>query len=212
MQITTRSMARFLDFLERIAAETYPEKPSVCHTEVTQQAFNYLFSNFNLPKSARILDIGCGQGVALKPFRERGYSPTGITLNATDAAICQKLGFDVRIMDQSFLDFDDNSFDLIWARHVIEHSFMPLYTLTEFQRVIRPGGLLYLEVPASDTLLHEDNPNHYSVMGKAMWNSLLERTGFSITGTADHFLEISSVSKDTYWGYFAISARQGKQT
>jgi len=206
MQITPRSMARFLKFLDQIATETYPEVPTEGHTEITLKALNYLFNNFALPPHAQILDIGCGQGVALKPFQERGYKPTGITLNATDAAICNELGFDVRVMDQSFLDFEDDSFDLVWARHVIEHSFMPLYTLTEFKRVLRPGGILYLEVPAPDTLLHEQNPNHYSVLGKIMWSSLLERTGFSIAGTVDFFLDTPSGHTDSYWGYFAVAS------
>ena len=205
MQITPCSMARFLNFLERIATETYPEVPTEGHTEITLKAQNYLFNNFELPPSARILDVGCGQGVALLPFQKRGYSPTGITLNATDAAVCQDLGFDVRVMDQSFLDFEDNSFDLVWARHVIEHSFMPLYTLTEFRRVLRSGGILYMEVPAPDTLLHEQNPNHYSVLGKEMWCSLLERTGFAIAGTVDFFLDTLSGRTDSYWGYFAVA-------
>jgi len=202
MQITPRSMARFLNFLERIATETYPEVPTEGHTEITLKALNYLFNNFVLPSSARILDVGCGQGVALKPFHERGFLPTGITLNATDAAVCQQLGFDVRVMDQSFLDFEDNSFDLIWARHVLEHSLMPLYTLTEFRRVLCPGGILYMEVPAPDTLKHERNPNHYSIFGKEMWCSLLERTGFAIAGTVDYFAETIDDGEDTYWGFF----------
>lgn len=205
MQITPRSMARFLEFLANIAADAYPEFPTGCHADVTQQALSYLFNNFSLPPTARILDVGCGQGVALLPFQKRGYSPTGITLNVTDAAVCQDLGFDVRVMDQSFLEFDDGSFDLVWARHVIEHSFMPLYTLTEFRRVLRSGGILYMEVPAPDTLLHEQNPNHYSVLGKAMWSSLLERTGFAIAGTVDFFLDTPSGRTDSYWGYFSVA-------
>jgi ubiquinone/menaquinone biosynthesis C-methylase UbiE len=115
-------------------------------------------------------------------------------------------------MDQSFLDFEDDSFDLVWARHVIEHSFMPLYTLTEFKRVLRPGAILYMEVPAPDTLLHEQNPNHYSVLGKVMWTSLLERVGFTIAGTVDFFLDTPSGRTDSYWGYFALASNSNAPT
>jgi ubiquinone/menaquinone biosynthesis C-methylase UbiE len=108
-------------------------------------------------------------------------------------------------MDQSFLDFDDASFDLLWARHVLEHSFMPHYTLTEFRRVLRPGGIMYLEVPAPDTLLHERNPNHYSVLGKTMWTALLERSGFGIVGATDYFGETVDGRSDEYWGFYALA-------
>jgi len=206
MQISPNSLGRFLTFLERIAVETYPEEPSTIHDAIIVRAMEDLFTNFPLPAAARILDVGCGQGVALKPFQERGFAPIGITLNATDAEACRAQGLDVRIMDQSFLDFDDASFDLLWARHVLEHSFMPLYTLTEFRRVLRPGGIMYLEVPAPDTLLHERNPNHYSVLGKPMWTSLMERSGFENTSTIDYFMKTVDDRADEYWGFFACAA------
>jgi hypothetical protein len=33
-------------------------------------------------------------------------------------------------MDQSFFDFPDATFDPIWARHIVEHGYLPLFTLT----------------------------------------------------------------------------------
>lgn len=98
MLITPESLARLLLFMKKTATETYPEAPSRGHDEVTQRAMEYLFANFTLPSSARILDVGCGQGVALRPFQERGHRPVGITLNETDAGVCRTLGFDVRVM------------------------------------------------------------------------------------------------------------------
>ena len=209
MQITPESLVRLLFFMEKTATETYPEAPSSFHNEVTLSAMEYLFANFRLPSSASILDVGCGQGVALRPLQERGHKPVGITLNETDAKVCRTLGFDVRVMDQSFLDFDDASFDLVWARHVIEHSFMPYYTLTEFRRVLRPGGLLYLEVPSPDTLGHEHNPNHYSVMGKSMWESLIGRSGFTYAGAVDYHGSTDEGRADCYWGMFALATPSG---
>lgn len=208
MQISPRSLARFLNFLEKIATDTYPEETSTWHTTITDEALKYLFGNFPLLSDAAILDVGCGQGVALKRFKEKGYAPIGITLNTTDAEVCQSLGFDARVMDQSFLDFDDASFDLVWARHVLEHSFMPHYTLTEFRRVLRQNAILYLEVPAPDTLLHENNPNHYSVFGKTMWESLLKRSGFAIAGTIDFYGTTPDGRADEYWGVFALATVQ----
>ncbi|TWJ18874.1 class I SAM-dependent methyltransferase [Geobacter argillaceus] len=205
MHVSPHSIARFLTFLEKVATETYPEQPSPGHDAVIARAMNVLFDNFVLPPAAHILDVGCGQGVALKPFQERGYKPIGVTLNVTDANICQQLGFDVRVMDQSFLDFDDATFDLVWARHVVEHSFMPLYTLTEFRRVLRPGGILYMEVPAPDTLAHESNQNHYSVLGKTMWTALLKRSRLETAATIDYFMKTVDDRADEFWGFYATA-------
>ena len=203
MLITPHALARFLTFLEQRSLETYPEASSPGHDAITKRAMEHLFTNFSLPTAAHILDVGCGQGIALSPFQERGFLPIGITLNPVDAEVCQRQGFDVRIMDQSFLDFPDAAFDLVWARHVLEHSFMPLYTLTEFRRVLRQDAILYLEMPAPDTLLHEGNTNHYSVLGRTMWESLIKRSGFTIAGTIDFYGTTPDGRADEYWGFFA---------
>jgi ubiquinone/menaquinone biosynthesis C-methylase UbiE len=71
----------------------------------------------------------------------------------------------VRETDFADLDFDDESFDLVWARHALEHSVVPAFLLSEFHRLTKPGGVLYVEVPAPDTAcVHETNPNHHSVL------------------------------------------------
>lgn len=212
MLITPKSLARFLEFLQKTAEETYPEEPSTGHDAVTKRAMEYFFAHFSLSPTAKILDVGCGQGVALRPFQSCGFAPIGITLNPVDARICQEHGFDVQIMDQSFLDFDDNFFDLVWARHVVEHSITPFYTLTEFRRVVRHDGLLYLEVPASDTLGHENNKNHYSVLGKNMWLSLIARSGFEVVGQTDYFIKTVQGKTDTYWGFFARAVGSSQTT
>jgi len=115
--------------------------------------------------------------------------------------ICRGKGHAVQKMDQSFLDFPDESFDFIWARHVIEHSIFPYFTLTEFARVLATGGMLYLEVPAPETSCHhETNPNHYSVLGSGAWTSLLERAGFAISEDVK-FAFTTGMGPDEYWGF-----------
>ena len=187
-----------------LEGEAYAEAPSPLHDSVSKQAQEHLFATYPVPPAARVLDVGCGQGVALAPFKQRGCIATGVTLNDTDVAFCRAQGFDVHKMDQSFLEFGDASFDLVWARHVVEHSIMPYYTLTEFRRVLRPGGFLYLEVPGINTLGHERNPNHYSVLGQEMWLALLERSGFQVMETMSYFLKTIEGVPDEFWGFFCV--------
>ena len=149
-------------------------------------------------KGQKILDIGCGQGLALEKFSELGYDATGITLNDTDFSVCKSKGFNVFQMDQSFLKFDDNEFSLIWARHVLEHSILPYYTLHEYKRVLKDNAYLYIEVPACGfASKHEKNPNHYSVLNKELWKSLFERTGFKILFEESLDLQLA-IGQDRY--------------
>jgi len=187
-------------FLERLRGDIYPEPPSPVHTAITRQMFDAVRERFPLAPGARVLDVGCGQGVALELFRAAGLSPVGVTLGP-DAEVCRSKGFEVREMDLSFLDFEDERFDLVWCRHAIEHSVFPFFTLSELHRVLKPGGALYLEVPAPDTACgHQTNPNHYSVLGRSMWIQLILRTGFPQTETLDLNFT-TGAGPDTYWAF-----------
>ncbi len=202
MEITFNQLVRLVSFIDKIENETYPETPSFIHTEITGKVLDTLLPQYQINHNARILDIGCGQGPALDIFRDKGYPSTiGIALNEEDVRICQKNGHDVRKMDQSFLEFPDSSFDFVWARHVIEHSVFPYFTLTEFSRVLASGGILYLEVPAPETSCHhETNLNHYSVLGRGAWVSLLDRCGLVVRDEAK-FAFTTGMGPDEYWGF-----------
>lgn len=202
MDIAFNQLARLVSFIDKIEGETYPETPSTLHSEITGKVLDILLPQYNINQNTRILDIGCGQGPALNIFRDNGCrSAVGITLNDEDVRVCRQNGHDVRKMDQSFLEFPDSTFDFVWARHVIEHSIFPYFTLSEFNRVLAPGGILYLEVPAPETSCHhETNPNHYSVFGRVAWASLLGRCGLTVLEEAKYAFT-TSMGPDEYWGF-----------
>lgn len=201
---TQRDLSGLNSFLDRIAKDVYPEAPSYLHSDITLVALKKLEELFPLRPGMKVLDVGCGQGPSLEYFHTRNLDYLGITLSDEDIAACRAKGFRVEKMDQSFLMLPDNSQDLIWARHVIEHSIFPLFTLDGFRRVLRPGGMLYLEAPAPETSCHhERNHNHYSVLPKGCWRSLLERSGFSMRGDADYSFEVTA-GPDLYWGFYCL--------
>jgi hypothetical protein len=68
-------------------------------------------------------------------------------------------------------------------------------------RLLKPGGMLYVEVPAPDTAVaHQANPNHYSVLGQSMWTQLIQRAGFpEVRARAINFE--TNRGPDTYWAF-----------
>ena len=125
----------------------------------------------------------------------------GITLSKEDIHACRQKGYRVYEMDQSFLAFEEDTFNLIWCRHCLEHSIFPSYTLTGFHRVLKTEGYLYIEVPAAETCSqHEKNPNHYSVLGKPMWLELMKRSNFQPLEVLDISLQVPA-GPDTYWAF-----------
>jgi ubiquinone/menaquinone biosynthesis C-methylase UbiE len=168
-----RNWEHLEQYLDLLADQVYAEAITKSHRLITARSFE----RFVLPIKDTVthaLDIGCGQGVALELFAKHGIRATGITLSDIDAEVCRQKGWDVQVMDQTFLSFSENAFDLLWARHCLEHSPMPLLTLFEYARVLRTHGWLYIEVPQPDSI-HVDNPNHYSLFSDRGWRSLFKR-------------------------------------
>jgi SAM-dependent methyltransferase/GT2 family glycosyltransferase len=199
--IPVTGLTRFVEFVNKVQNQSYAEALSQTHSQVTETMLPQILSKYAIPPDGTVLDVGCGQGPALSWLTEHGYRAIGVTINEEDLGICKSKGFEVYGMDQSFLDFPDKSFDLLWVRHCIEHSIFPFYTLSEFYRVLKSGAVLYLEVPIPDTpCRHEGNGNHYSVLTNGMWMSLVQRTGFLNITRADITVPLP-VGTDTYWAF-----------
>lgn len=191
---------RLRRFLEQLSDDVYREPPSRLHGSITAQMIGHVLGRWPQPAGARVLDVGCGQGVALELFAAAGLQATGIAMGE-DVRVCRERGFDVLEMNMSFLDFPAASFDLVWCRHALEHSVFPLFTLSELHRVLRLGGVLYIEVPAPDTACrHESNRNHYSVLGRRMWHALIQRTGFVEIEAVDLSFR-TGLGPDTYFAF-----------
>lgn len=167
-------------------AHIYDEGDSKFHKELTKNVVQTYIDPLNLPKDAKILDLGCGPGYFLDEMKEREYTNvTGVTLSPGDVSICESKGHTIKRYDLSFLPqrdgWIDESVDFIFLRHALEHSPYPIFSLMEYNRVLKQGGRMYIEVPAPDCdRKHEYNLNHYSILGQNQLAALLLRTGFRI--------------------------------
>lgn len=194
-------MTRLVNFLRARAAEAYPEPLSAGHTNITEQMMPLVMKH--VPPGP-VLDVGCGQGPALKLFKAMDRAALGITLSPDDANACSESGYNVEFMDQNDMPEQwTGKYALVWARHVLEHSVIPYFTLTEFARVLAPGGILYVEMPAPDTSCqHVENRNHYSVLGLNAWLSLIRRSGFEPIEARDINF-VTGTGPDTYFSIIA---------
>ena len=169
----------------------YDEGDSNYHKQLTTKIVEMYIDPLNLPKQSAILDMGCGPGYFLDVMKERGYTNMlGITLSEGDVKITRDKGHNVKEYDISFLPqkdgFNDETIDFIFCRQTLEHSPYPIFTLIEYNRVLKQGGKIYIEMPAPDQARrHEYNPNHYSILGHHQLAALLERTGFGVNDFND---------------------------
>jgi ubiquinone/menaquinone biosynthesis C-methylase UbiE len=77
------------------------------------------------------------------------------------------------------MDFKDESFDAIWCRHTLEHSFAPLQVLYEIFRVLRGNGYLFAVLPPPPDP-QEPYEGHWHQIPQYQFKYLLELCNFNV--------------------------------
>ncbi len=97
---------------------------------------------------SRILDIGCGRGLLLKALAQLGHECHGTErseLAATQARRIVEIKIYTKPLDECA--FPENYFDLVILWHVLEHLEDPVGPLRQTSSLLKPKGILVLEVP-----------------------------------------------------------------
>ena len=106
-----------------------------------------------VPVGAAVLDAGCGTGGLILRLRARhpDWQYAGIDFMPIAAELAQKrcgAGVDIRVASITALPFPDASFDAVVSADVICQVENPEVACAEFFRVLRPGGVVVINVPA----------------------------------------------------------------
>ena len=140
----------------------------------------------------RLLDFGCGWGFFLGVARERGWEPYGLD-PLPGHAVHARAKFGATVVTDILRDdtFPPNFFDAITAFQVFEHLPDPAGDLARLHRMLKPGGVILIEIPNIDTwsarLLGprhrhfvQDHLTFFSARTLAL---LLEKHGFQVLNT-----------------------------
>lgn len=97
-------------------------------------------------RGKRVLDAGCGSGLALRLASEAGAEVSGVDATPELVAIARErvAGGDVRVGDLESLPFDDREFDVVFAFNAIQYAESPMNALREFRRVAKPDGMVVI--------------------------------------------------------------------
>jgi len=177
-----RNYTHFDKYLDSLANDVYPQPPDNLQQEYGDEVIRDWIAPLEI---TNVLDVGCGQGQFANTFSKYHMLWQGVTLG-TDFEICRNNGLNVFYGDFTFLDeIDDNSVDLVFARHSLEHSPFPVLTLMEWNRV--SSHFLCVILPNPDGLLGTSHvgayrgQNHYSVMTESHFEWLAMRAGWKVT-------------------------------
>jgi SAM-dependent methyltransferase len=140
----------------------------------------------------KAIDIGCNDGSLLEVLRRAGYAQVvGVEPNPVAASIARKKGHRVYTSYltkelASQIVADCGAFDTVYLRHVVEHVSDLEVFFGALRALLRPDGLLVLELPdveegfalGSPAILWEE---HVSYFTQALAEYMLERFGFHIS-------------------------------
>jgi SAM-dependent methyltransferase len=192
-----RNYDNFDRYITSLYSDVYPQPEDPGHTGLARKVIDHWMSKMTTCHS--VLDCGCGTGFCQEMFERWGIGYYGIALGE-DVVVAQEKGRNVSKMDFSFIDSADNSFDMIFARHALEHSPFPLLTLMEWNRVAR--NWLGIVVPAPEWYTYK-GLNHYSVMNQEQIEVLLDRAGWHIIWKEIDSIQFDPDKPDTkpheYW-------------
>ena len=117
-------------------------------------------AHLRLQRPGRFLDVGCGEGFAIKWFADRGWDAAGIDFSAAAAKamnpdIADRVDKgDLFTLLQTRID-NGETYDLVWLANVLEHVLDPIGLLRDLRKLVHPQGVLVVTVPNDGGAYHE---------------------------------------------------------
>lgn len=116
--------------------------------------------NVEVKKEIKRLDIGCG-----------GNKIPGSVYVDIDPGANPDILHD---LNKFPYPMEDNSYDEIYAKHIIEHLDDPKGFMRELTRILKPGGTLFVETPHFSCRVAYSEPQHKLFFSYFMFNNLLQ--------------------------------------
>lgn len=119
--------------------------PSDTKNPYPQKLANYVHKRFMAPYqpegSHSILDIGCCRGDSLKRLKKCDDSLDLYGVDVRDEDTYEGITFKQCDLEKEKIPFEDNSFDFVYSKSVLEHVFNTENFINESFRVLKPGGV-----------------------------------------------------------------------
>ena len=122
-----------------------------------------LLARRNGPPQGRLLEIGCGLGHLLGLLADR-YQVFGSDINPwalSQARHNVPQGHFLLLSADELYGFPDAIFNIVIAKHVVEHLHHPEQAIAEMSRVLTVGGLLILSTPNLDSPMRQRKKEHW---------------------------------------------------
>jgi SAM-dependent methyltransferase len=177
MRVQVKKFESYEQYVEKQVGSSILTRLWPVYAERCRNAVTKFFPWWKI--NASVLDAGCGDGYTLDRIRAAGFCPTGADLDPGRVKTAREHGHRAEECDLANMPFANGEFDVVYNRHTLEHMLDPKAVLSEFIRVLKPGGQFSLIVPVVDENDWRSRHPHL-VPGKAYVEWLVEGAGFKI--------------------------------
>lgn len=146
-----------------------------------------------LPAGASIVDIGSGDGSQLVILARRGYRMTGVERDPRSVSL---RGQAATVFEGSAEALPPQlargTFDAVMFKQVLEHLVDPVAALRSAAELLKPGGVMFVEVPNNECTIarrsglaweHMDVPRHLNFFDEASLRTAATRAGLQFEAT-----------------------------
>lgn len=134
----------------------------------------FMFKEYNL--NNKILDLGCGNGDFTEEIEKLGFNVIGADINPPKGK--KYITMDIQ---HEIYPFNDNTFDIIFSKSVIEHLRNPEKMVDEVYRILKPGGIFICMTPSWKHSYREQfyiDHTHYTPFTRYSLKTICELSGF----------------------------------
>lgn len=169
---------------------SYPEDGNALYRQLEEDSFWFRHRNEcllaalrRLPPDGAVYDVGGGNGFVARALQDAGYDTTLVEPGPVGAENARQQGVK-KVIEATLEDaaLDEGTLPAIGIFDVLEHMPDEAAFLDELHRHLRPGGRLYLTVPAYAALWsgEDEFAGHFRRYGRRGLSAALHRAGFDV--------------------------------